>query len=82
MENVRQSGVARQRLWLIFGRTDVVATACGKIIPGDRVNIMQPSETAIVKTTHVTEGQPVRAGDPLIDLEYHHHRCGRHPRAG
>ena len=56
-------------LWSIFGRIDVVATARGKIIPSDRVKIIQPSETAVVKTIHVTEGQPVRVGDPLIDLD-------------
>lgn len=56
-------------VWSIFGRIDVVATARGKIIPSDRVKIIQPSETAVVKTIHVTEGQAVQAGDPLIDLD-------------
>ena len=56
-------------VWSIFGKIDVVATARGKIIPSDRVKIIQPSETAVVKTIHVTEGQAVQVGDPLIDLD-------------
>lgn len=56
-------------LWAIFGRIDVVATARGKIVPNDRIKTIQPIETAVVRAIHVTEGQTVKAGEPLIDLD-------------
>jgi hemolysin D len=56
-------------LWSIFGRIDVVATAQGKIIPSGGSKIIQPMETATVKAIHVRDGQQVRAGDVLIELD-------------
>ena len=56
-------------LWAVFGRIDVVATAHGKIVPDDRTKIIQPFETASVKAIHVTDGQTVKAGDILIELD-------------
>lgn len=56
-------------LWSIFGRIDVVATAQGKIIPSGGSKIIQPMETATVKAIHVRDGQQVKAGDVLIELD-------------
>jgi hemolysin D len=56
-------------LWASFGHIDVVATAQGKIIPSDRTKTIQPFETATVKAIHVTDGQQVKAGDVLIELD-------------
>ncbi|MBK6906584.1 MAG: HlyD family type I secretion periplasmic adaptor subunit [Rhodocyclaceae bacterium] len=56
-------------LWSIFGRIDVVATAQGKIVPSDRTKVIQPLETAMVKAIHVSDGQTVKAGDVLIELD-------------
>ncbi len=56
-------------LWAVFGRLDVVVVAQGKIVPNDRVKVVQPIETATVKAIHVTDGQPVKAGDVLIELD-------------
>ncbi len=56
-------------LWAIFGRVEVVATAQGRVVPGDRSKTIQPFETATVKAIHVTDGQTVKAGDVLIDLD-------------
>ena len=56
-------------LWASFGHIDVVATAQGKIIPSDRTKTIQPFETATVKAIHVSDGQQVKAGDVLIDLD-------------
>lgn len=56
-------------LWTIFGRIDVVATAAGKVIPNDRTKVIQPMETAVVKSIHVREGQSVQAGQLLIELD-------------
>jgi hemolysin D len=56
-------------LWSVFGRIDVVAVAHGKIIPNDRSKVIQPVETAAVRAIRVAEGQAVRAGDVLIELD-------------
>ncbi len=56
-------------LWAVFGRMDVVATAHGKIVPDDRTKVIQPIETATVKAIKVSDGQAVRAGEVLIELD-------------
>ncbi|MGB3469523.1 MAG: HlyD family type I secretion periplasmic adaptor subunit [Erythrobacter sp.] len=56
-------------LWSIFGRIDVVATAAGKTMPGDNVKIIQPIEIGAVRTIHVKNGQFVKAGEMLIELD-------------
>jgi hemolysin D len=55
-------------LWATFGKIDIVAVAQGKVIPSERVKIIQPLETAVIELIHVEEGQAVKAGDPLITL--------------
>lgn len=56
-------------LWAVFGRIDVVATAQGKVVPNDRTKTIQPFETATVKAILVSDGQAVKAGDTLIELD-------------
>ena len=56
-------------LWASFGRIDIVATAMGKIVPNDRSKVVQPMGTATVVKIHVTDGQSVKAGDALVDLD-------------
>ncbi|MEW6445131.1 MAG: HlyD family type I secretion periplasmic adaptor subunit [Pseudomonadota bacterium] len=56
-------------LWAIFGRIDVVATAQGRIVPNDRIKTIQPMETAVVQAIHVSDGQAVKAGDVLVELD-------------
>lgn len=56
-------------LWAIFGQMDVVATAHGKIVPNDRTKVIQPFETSIVKAIRVVDGQTVKAGEVLIELD-------------
>lgn len=55
--------------WSVLGRVDIVATAQGKIIPSEGTQVVQPIGTAAVKAIHVREGQSVRAGDLLIELD-------------
>lgn len=56
-------------VWSIFGKIDIVATAQGKIIPNDRTKVIQPLETAMIRAIHVRDGQTVKAGDVLIELD-------------
>ena len=56
-------------LWSIIGHVDMVAVAPGKIISADRAKVIQPAETAVVKRLLVRDGQAVKAGDVLVELE-------------
>ncbi|MEM6682754.1 MAG: HlyD family type I secretion periplasmic adaptor subunit [Pseudomonadota bacterium] len=56
-------------LWAIFGHVDVVATAQGKLIPKERVKVIQPAEYGVVRAIHVADGKAVKAGDVLIELD-------------
>lgn len=55
--------------WAIFGHMEIVATAPGKIIPNDRTKLIQPLEAGKVAAIHVHEGQWVRQGDLLVELD-------------
>jgi hemolysin D len=56
-------------IWSIIGRIDVVATAAGKTVPGENVKIVQPIEIGAVRAIHVKNGQFVRKGELLIELD-------------
>jgi hemolysin D len=56
-------------IWASFGTVDIVATAPGKIIPSGRTKVIQPFETGVVRAIHVRDGQSVKAGDILIELD-------------
>ena len=56
-------------IWTVFGHVDMIATAHGKIVPGDGSKLIQPLETAVVKLIHVRDGQEVKAGDVLVELD-------------
>lgn len=55
--------------WASFGTVDIVATAPGRIIPTGRTKVIQPFETGVVRAIHVRDGQSVKAGDLLIELD-------------
>lgn len=56
-------------IWSVLGRTDIVVNATGKIIPSVRTKTIASVDVASVKALHVDEGQAVRAGDVLIELD-------------
>lgn len=55
--------------WAVFGRVDTVAVAPGKLIADVRAQVVQPMETATVRRILVRDGQEVRQGDILIELD-------------
>src|ERR1700676_5118738 len=55
--------------WASFGRVDIIATATGKIVPTGRTKVIQPFETGVVRALYVQDGQAVKAGDVLIELD-------------
>ncbi|MCW2339105.1 hemolysin D [Sphingobium sp. B2D3A] len=62
-------GVMITIIWALVGKLDVVVVAPGRIIPADRVKIIQPTELAVIKSLPVQDGQMVKAGELLIELD-------------
>lgn len=56
-------------VWAIVGKIDIVATSTGKIVPSGKSKVIQASEVAVVKNIFVYDGQEVKAGDTLIELD-------------
>ena len=50
-------------------KVDIVVSANGKIITGDREIVIQPVETSVVRSIAVKMGQQVKAGDTLATLD-------------
>lgn len=55
--------------WSIFGRLDIVAVAQGQIVPGGRSKVIQPLENGVIKAIYVRDGQRVKQGEPLIQID-------------
>jgi hemolysin D len=55
--------------WACIGTVDIVAVAPGKIVPSGRTKIIQPFETGVVHSIQVRDGQSVKSGDVLIELD-------------
>ncbi|QUD88288.1 HlyD family type I secretion periplasmic adaptor subunit [Phenylobacterium montanum] len=55
--------------WSFFGRVDVLATAPGRLIPAGDVKVIQPLDPGVVRAIHVQDGDHVRAGQLLIELD-------------
>jgi hemolysin D len=55
--------------WLVLGKLDIVASAPGRLIPVANVKLIQPASTGIVHAILVDDGQHVRAGQPLVQLD-------------
>ncbi len=56
-------------VWSIFGQVDIVAVAPGRIIVSDRTKVIQPLEASVVKSVLVKDGDRVRAGQVLVELD-------------
>jgi hemolysin D len=56
-------------LWACIGSVDIIATAQGKIVPTGRTKVIQPLESGVVHAIHVQDGQKVKAGDVLIEID-------------
>lgn len=56
-------------VWMYNAKIDVVVTAQGKIIPSGKVKLIQSPEGGVVKAIFVGDGQHVKTGDPLLELD-------------
>jgi hemolysin D len=55
--------------WAYFGKVDIVATAAGKIVASGHTKTLQALETSRVQTILVHEGDSVKKGQLLIELD-------------
>ncbi len=55
--------------WACLGKVDIIASAAGKIVPGERTKLIQPFESGVVRAIHVRDGQSVTSGELLIELD-------------
>lgn len=56
-------------LWTVIGEVDEVAIAPGKIIPTGQVKVIQSQYSGVIKAILVKDGQKVKSGDSLIELD-------------
>jgi hemolysin D len=56
-------------VWASVGHIDIVAVAQGKIIPSGSSKVIQPLESGVIAAIHVRDGQVVKKGQVLIDLD-------------
>lgn len=56
-------------LWMYFAEVDMVSTARGKVVPDGRVKVIQPFEEGVIQAIYVTEGQSVKEGEVLLELD-------------
>jgi type I secretion membrane fusion protein, hlyD family len=55
--------------WLVFAKVDVVVSANGKVIPSGEIKILKPLESGVVSKIMVKEGDAVKKGDTLIQID-------------
>ena len=55
--------------WSCIGQVDIVVVATGKVIPSSNTKIIQPMDIGGVHAIYVRDGQAVRAGQLLIELD-------------
>jgi hemolysin D len=56
-------------LWTFFGKVDIVAVAPGRIVVSERTKVVQPLERSVVKHVLVQDGDHVKAGQALVELD-------------
>jgi hemolysin D len=55
--------------WACIGKVDIIATATGRLVPVGKTKTIQPFETGVVAAIRVTDGDHVKAGQVLIEMD-------------
>jgi hemolysin D len=55
--------------WSFIGKLEVVSVSEGRTIPAGKTKVIQPLEAGVVRAIHVRDGQAVKAGDILVELD-------------
>jgi hemolysin D len=56
-------------VWAILGQIDIVAVAPGRIVVSDNTKTLQPLEAGVVRRVLVKDGDTVKAGQLLVELD-------------
>jgi hemolysin D len=56
-------------LWLFLATIDIVVSARGKIVPDGEIKTLQPVETGVIASIHIKEGQSVKKGEVLMEID-------------
>lgn len=56
-------------LWLFLAKIDVVVSARGKVVPEGEIKTLQPIESGSISAIRVREGQAVKKGEVLIEID-------------
>ena len=56
-------------VWSIVGQIDIVAVAHGRIVVSENTKTIQPLEAAVIKRILVKDGDEVKAGQVLVELD-------------
>jgi hemolysin D len=56
-------------LWSLFGKVDIVAVAQGRVVVSERTKTIQPLEAGVVRKILVRDGDSVKAGQVLVELD-------------
>jgi hemolysin D len=56
-------------VWSLVGELDIVVVAPGRIVVADRSKVIQPLEAGVVRAIHVRDGDVVKAGQTLLELD-------------
>ncbi len=55
--------------YAVVVRSDVIVTAQGRVVPAGRSKVVQSPEAGVVRRIAVRDGQAVRAGEALVELD-------------
>jgi hemolysin D len=55
--------------WAAASEVDIIAAAPGRIVPGGRSKLVQPFEAGMIRAIAVRDGDRVRSGQVLIELD-------------
>ncbi len=55
--------------WSCLAKVDVAAVAPGKVVPEGKAKLLHATEIALVRAIHVKDGQRVKAGELLLELD-------------
>jgi hemolysin D len=56
-------------VWACVGQVDIVAVASGRVVVSDGTKLVQPLEASVVKAIKAQDGDKVKAGQVLIELD-------------
>jgi hemolysin D len=56
-------------VWAAIGEVDIVAVAPGRIVVSERSKVIQPLERSVVQSVLVRDGESVKTGQPLVELD-------------